>query len=50
MNGCETYLPQQHVGYCRIYHDTDIHDTTGIFGQIEYQGKSTQWIHLGTYN
>ena len=40
----------QHDGYGRIYHDTDIHYITGIYGQIKSQGKGAQWIHIQTGN
>ena len=37
--GREIFLPEQQDGQSRIYHDTDIHYITGIFGKIKSQGK-----------
>ena len=49
MHGRERFLTEQHDGWSIIYHDTDIHDTTGISGQIKSQVKSAQWIHIHTW-
>ena len=46
MHGCKGFLPEQPYGYITIHHDTDIHDTTRICGQIQPQVKSTPWLHL----
>ena len=46
MHGREIFLPEQHDGQGRIYHDTISDDTTVIFEQIQSPRKSTQWIHI----
>ena len=46
VNVSEIFLPEQHDGWGRIYHDTDINDTTGMCGQMQPQVKSTLWIYI----
>ena len=36
----ERFLPEQHDGNGRIYHDTDRDDNTGIYGQMQYLRKA----------
>ena len=50
MHGLKIFLPAQYDGQGRIYHDKDINNTIGICGQIKFQGKIKQWIHLWTGN
>ena len=49
MHGRERFLPEKYDGWSIIYHDTHINDTTVIFGQIQSQVKSAQWIHIHTW-
>ena len=49
MHGHEIFSPEQYDGWSIIYHDTDIHDTTGICGQIQSQVKSAKRIHIHTW-
>ena len=46
MQGSEIFIPEQPDGQRRKYNDTDIHDSTIICGQIKYEWKSAQLVHL----
>ena len=50
VHGRKIFLTEQSDGYSRIYHNTDIHDTTRICGKIQSQVKSAKWVHLRTRN